>query len=157
MQIKETKDFNLMGQLGKTMQEKHRALYPEFFKPYDEESIAQHFETVFQNPKEKVFLWLDDSKEDQPVSAYLWLSEQEIKETPFRYGYTRLYVSHITVLPDYQNKGLSSELLQFADDYAKEKKIPYVELHYWANNTIAKETYQKNGFSIYNEIAQKKL
>lgn len=104
MQIKETKDFNLMGQLGKTMQEKHRTLYPEFFKPYDEESIAQHFETVFQNPKEKVFLWLDDSKEDQPVSAYLWLSEQEIKETPFRYGYTRLYVSHIAVLPDYQTK-----------------------------------------------------
>lgn len=97
MQIKETKDFNLMGQLGKTMQEKHRALYPEFFKPYDEKSIAQHFETVFQNPKEKVFLWLDDSKQDHPVSAYLWLSEQEIKETPFRYGYTRLYVSHIAV------------------------------------------------------------
>ncbi|SLC92660.1 ribosomal-protein-alanine acetyltransferase [Mycobacteroides abscessus subsp. abscessus] len=80
-----------------------------------------------------------------------------MKESVYRYGYTRLYISHIAVLPDYQGQGLSKELLQYADDYARKKNIAFVELHYWATNEIAKETYRKNGFVIYNEIAQKKL
>lgn len=157
MQIVETKDPKLMGQLGKTMQEKHRSMYPEFFKSYDEEAIALHFEIVFQNPKARVFLWIDEAKEEGPIAAYLWLEEQEMKESVYRYGYTRLYISHIAVLPDYQGQGLSKELLQYADDYARKKNIAFVELHYWATNEIAKETYRKNGFVIYNEIAQKKL
>ncbi|MBM6613521.1 GNAT family N-acetyltransferase [Desemzia sp. RIT804] len=157
MQIVETRDPKLMGQLGKTMQEKHRNMYPDFFKPYNEEAIALHFETVFQNPKEKVFLWVDDTKEEQSIAAYLWLDEQTIKETVYRYGYTRLYISHIAVLPEYQNQGLSKELLHYADEYARERNIELVELHYWATNEIAKETYLKNGFTIYNEIAQKRV
>lgn len=157
MHIKETRDPELMGFLGKTMQEKHIQMYPDFFKPYDEKAIARHFETVFQNAKERVFLWLDDSKKEPAVAAYLWLDEQHIKETVYRHGYTRLFISHISVMPAYQNQGLSKELLQFAEDYAKEKKIDFVELHYWAQNTVAKETYRKNGFVVYNEIAQKKL
>lgn len=157
MQIKETRDSQLMGRLGKTMQEKHVQMYPEFFKPYNEKAISNHFETVFQNANERVFLWLDDSKKETAVAAYLWLDEQDVKETVYRYGYTRLFISHIAVMPAYQNKGLSKKLLEFAEVYAKEKNIDYVELHYWAQNTIAKETYRKNGFVVYNEIAQKKL
>lgn len=157
MLIKETRDPILMGQLGKTMQEKHYQMYPNFFKPYDQETIAKHFETVFQNPKERIFLWLDESKAEPAVCAYLWLDEQTMKETVYRYGYTRLFISHITVMPEYQNQGLSKELLQFAEDFAREKNIEFVELHYWADNTIAKETYRKNGFTVYNEIAQKNL
>lgn len=157
MQIIETRDPELMGQLGKTMQEKHRDMYPDFFKPYDAKAIALHFETVFQNPKAKVYLWVDDTTEEQTIAAYLWLEEQDMKETVYRYSYTRLYISHIAVLPNYQNQGLSKEMLRFSDDYARGKNIHLVELHYWTNNDIAKETYRKNGFVIYNEIAQKKL
>lgn len=157
MQIIETRDPELMGQLGKTMQEKHRDMYPDFFKPYDEKAIALHFETVFQNPKVKIFLWVDDAKEEQTIAAYLWLEEQDMKESVYRYSYTRLYISHIAVLPDYQNQGLSKEMLQYADDYARERNIELVELHYWATNDIAKETYRKNGFTVYNEIAQKRV
>lgn len=157
MQIIETRDPELMGQLGKTMQEKHRTMYPDFFKPYDAKAIALHFETIFQNPKQRVFLWVDDTKEERAIAAYLWLDEQAMKESVYRYGYTRLYISHIAVLPDYQSQGLSKELLQFAENYAREKNIELVELHYWATNDIAKETYRKNGFTVYNEIAQKRV
>lgn len=157
MQIIETRNPELMGQLGKTMQEKHRDMYPDFFKPYDEKAIAHHFETIFQNPKAKVFLWIDESTKDCPIAGYLWLEEQDMKETVYRYGYTRLYISHIAVLPDYQNQGLSKKMLQFADDYARDKNIEFVELHYWTTNDIAKETYRKNGFTVYNEIAQKRV
>lgn len=157
MHIKETRDPKLMGALNKTMQEKHVQMYPEFFKPYDETAIAEHFETVLQNEKNRIFLWLDDSEEEPVIAAYLWLEEQDVKETVYRYGYTRLYISHITVMPAYQNRGLSKELLQFAEHYAKERKINVIELHYWPQNTIAKETYRKNGFVVYNEIAQKTL
>lgn len=157
MQIKETRDSELMGKLDQTMQEKHYQMYPTFFKPYDEKAAGEHFKTILQNKKERIFLWQDDTKNEPTVAAYLWLSEQEIKETVFRYGYTRLFISHISVMPEYQGKGLSKELLQFAEDFARKKQIEFVELHYWADNSIAKETYRKNGFVVYNEIAQKKL
>lgn len=157
MQIEETRDWKLIGKLDQIMQDKHYHMYPAFFKPYDERAVAEHFKTILQNEKERIFLWLDDMEDEPTIAAYLWLSEQEVKETVFRYGYTRLFISHISVMPDYQGMGLSKELLQFADDFARKKQIDFVELHYWSDNTIAKETYQKNGFVVYNEIAQKKL
>lgn len=157
MHIRETRDPELMGRLGKTMQEKHYHMYPSFFKPYNEKAIAKHFETVFQSPKERVFLWIDDTKATPTVAAYLWLDEQTVPETVYRYGYTRLFITHISVMPEYQNNGMSKRLLQFAEDYAQDKQIEFIELHYWADNSIAKETYRKNGFVVYNETAQKKI
>ena len=115
------------------------------------------FKKVFKNPNEKVFLWRDDRKVDEPVVAYLWLTEEHVEETVYRYGYKRLYLHHVAVLPEYQHNGISKELLAFADNYAKAEEIDVVELHYWPNNSIAKELYAKSGYEVYTEIAQKHI
>ena len=157
MKIIETRDPILLGKLGKNMQEKHQSLYPNFFKPYNQQAIAEHFKKVFKNPNEKVFLWRDDRKVDEPVVAYLWLAEEHVEETVYRYGYKRLYLHHVAVLPEHQHNGISKELLAFADNYAKAEEIDVVELHYWPNNSIAKELYAKSGYEVYTEIAQKRI
>lgn len=157
MKILETRDPILLGKLGKNMQEKHQSLYPNFFKPYNQQAITDHFKKVFEDPDEKVFLWIDGQEVNDPIAAYLWLTEEYVEETVYRYGYKRLYLHHIAVLPNYQNNGVSKELLAFADNYAKANKIDFVELHYWPNNVIAKELYSKNGYEVYTEIAQKHI
>lgn len=154
MKIIETRDAKLMGLLGHVMQEKHIELYPDFFKPYDAAAVTASFEEYFKNPKQAVYLWQDDQNQDA-IAAYLWLEEEEIPETVYRFGYTRLYLHHILIMPSYQGQGLSKELLKFADTYAKERNIQHVELHYWPNNGIAKHAYEKYGYQVYTEIAQK--
>lgn len=156
MKINETRDAKLMGLLGKTMQDKHIELYPDFFKPYDAEAVTKSFIDYFKNPKQRVYLWQDENNQDA-IAAYLWLEEEQMPENVYRYAYTRLYLHHILIMPSYQGQGLSQELLKFADTYAKEHDIQHVELHYWPNNGIAKHTYQKYGYEVYTEIAQKRI
>ncbi|MGY3778285.1 GNAT family N-acetyltransferase [Isobaculum melis] len=154
MKIIETRNPALMARLGRMMQEKHRTLYPTFFKPYNQAAVQTYFEEIFANPNEVVYLWQDQQEE---VAAYLWLGIETVPETVYRYGYKRLYIHHIAIMPEYQGKGLSKTLLSFADDYAKQHQIDAVELHYWPDNSIAKHTYEKFGYVPYQEIAQKKL
>lgn len=157
MNIIETRDAQLMANLGIVMQDKHRNLYPDFFKPYDENAIMQYFQEIFKDPKQQVFLWIDDHHETKKIAAYLWLEQETIPETVYRYGYTRLYLHHILIMPDYQGKGLSKDLLQFADDFAKDQNITQVELHYWSQNDIAKKLYHQSGYEVYTETAYKQL
>ena len=156
MRIIETRDAELMGRLGKVMQEKHIELYPTFFKPYHQEAITNAFIKHFENPKERVFLWQDDTNQEA-IAAYLWMEEQAVEETIYTFGYQRLYLHHVLVMPGYQGQGLGKELLNFADDYAKKQQIKAVEFHYWPNNGIAKHTYKKHGYEVYKESAQKRL
>ncbi|WP_407372373.1 GNAT family N-acetyltransferase [Carnobacterium sp.] len=157
MKIIETRDAQLMATLGYVMQEKHKEMYPNFFKPYDEKAILHYFQEQFKNPKQQVFLWIDDQQEPEQIAAYLWLEEEAVAETVYRYGYTRLYLHHILIMPAYQGKGLSKELLAFADNFAKERGIFQLELHYWSDNERAKKVYQQLGYEVYTEIAYKQL
>lgn len=157
MKIIETRDAQLMAKLGYVMQEKHKEMYPDFFKPYDEEAILHYFQERFKNPKQQVFLWIDDQQEREQIAAYLWLEEEAVAETVYRYGYTRLYLHHILIMPAYQGKGLSKKLLAFADNFAKERGISQLELHYWSDNERAKKVYQQLGYEVYTEVAYKQL
>lgn len=157
MKIIETRDAQLMAKLGYVMQEKHKEMYPNFFKPYDEEAILHYFQERFKNPKQQVFLWMDDQQESEQIAAYLWLEEEAVAETVYRYGYTRLYLHHVLIMPAYQGKGLSKELLTFADNFAKERDISQLELHYWSDNERAKKVYQQLGYEVYTEVAYKQL
>lgn len=157
MKIIETRDAELMAKLGYVMQDRHIELYPEFFKPTDKKELVKHFQETFKNPKQQVFLWIDDQKESEQIAAYLWLEEEAVTETVYRYGYIRLYLHHILIMPDYQGKGLGKELLSFADNFAKENDITQVELHYWSHNETAKNLYHKFGYEVYTELAYKKI
>lgn len=157
MKIIETRDAKLLAELGYVMQEKHREMYPDFFKPYNEKELVYYFQELFKNPKQQVFLWVDDQKEPEQIAAYLWLEEEVVPETVYRYGYTRLYLHHILIMPTYQGNGLGKELLAFADNFAKEQGIPQIELHYWPNNEVAKKLYHQFGYEVYTEIAYKTI
>lgn len=157
MKVIETRDAQLMAKLGDIMQDHHKKLYPEFFKPYNEKEIMHHFQEIFKNPKQQIFLWIDDQEESEPIAAYLWLEEEALTETVYRYGYTRLYLHHVLIMPAYQGKGLSKVLLKFADDFATEQGISQLELHYWSQNEIAKNLYPQLGYEVYTEIAYKQL
>ena len=57
-------------------------------------------------------------------------------------------IKDIVVLPEYQNKGIGKELLDFAKQYAKENKKSKLKLGFIYNNTELKMWYEKNGFVL---------
>ena len=62
-------------------------------------------------------------------------------------------IKDIVVLPEYQNKGIGKELLDFVKLYAKENKKTKIKLGFIYNNTELKMWYEKNGF-ILTEIKE---
>jgi len=56
------------------------------------------------------------------------------------------YIFVLAVLPEYQGKGLGSQLIQFAEDTARKKKFKKVSLLVSAQNENAIRFYEKHGF-----------
>lgn len=59
-----------------------------------------------------------------------------------------LYISMLAVLPDYHGKGFGSELLQFAEDKARQSGVHYVRFDAVANYKRLNDFYSKRGYKI---------
>ena len=60
-------------------------------------------------------------------------------------------VSSICVLPDFKNKGIGQEMLDYAIDFLV-RRVEYIELQVGVSNEAAKALYLKNGFRIVGLI-----
>ncbi len=61
--------------------------------------------------------------------------------------YRRLYLHHMAVLPEYQNRGIAKSLLCKAKEISKDVNLQ-LKLEVNDKNTIAKGIYLKNGFKV---------
>lgn len=68
-----------------------------------------------------------------------------------------VYISDIVVLPEYRGKGIGKKLLERADEFAKEKKIPYVKLIIFSANKKVRSIYEDTGFRDYETTMIKKI
>ena len=60
-------------------------------------------------------------------------------------------ISSICVLPDFKNKGIGQEMLDYAIDFLV-RRVEYIELQVGVSNEAAKALYLKNGFRIVGLI-----
>jgi ribosomal protein S18 acetylase RimI-like enzyme len=56
------------------------------------------------------------------------------------------HISDIVVSKEAEGKGVAKLLMQKADEWAREKKVPWITLNVFANNTHAQEVYEKLGY-----------
>ena len=63
-----------------------------------------------------------------------------------------LYLSKFYLDIDHRGKGLSSEMMAFVNDYAKERKLRYVKLNVNADNFHTVEVYKRFGFEVAEEL-----
>jgi len=62
----------------------------------------------------------------------------------------RLFMHHFGIIPEYQGRGLSKELLKKSLDFVKQKGIQ-VKLEVHRNNTIARNLYINAGFEYLGD------
>ena len=140
--IVEQKDANIITILNETVQNLHYEKYPEYFKAYDYQTIRKAIEELLTQDTWYSYVAYDDNK---PI-GYILFYVKEYKENPFRYSYKGIHIDQLSVIKEYQNKGIGSLLMKKAEDKGKENNVSQIELTYWDKNTEAKEFYDKKGF-----------
>ncbi|OCX54792.1 hypothetical protein BEL04_04150 [Mucilaginibacter sp. PPCGB 2223] len=118
---------------------------PEDFKAYTDVAFTKaKFESELTNPHSEFYLAVN--KDD--ILGYIKLNFATA-QTEFQNNDSaeveRLYVSST-----HQNKQIGQQLLNFALDTARSRKLKYVWLGVWENNSHAIRFYQRNGFSIFS-------
>jgi diamine N-acetyltransferase len=103
---------------------------------------------------EFVFLLLED--EGQYV-GYTFLEIKIQPESIFKKEKRAIYVHHLSVVGDKKRKGYGSKLLDAIYNLAKSKNIDLVELDFWEENQIAKNFYEKHGFTSRRSFVSKKI
>ncbi|MFT8310606.1 MAG: GNAT family N-acetyltransferase [Sporolactobacillus sp.] len=152
MEIKQTTDAALIAKLNEPVQTLHRALYPEYFKPYCFDEIRKWFEKIIMSDPDSTFLVIED--EDQIV-GYAWIQVLNRKENPFKRAWTALEIHQFSIMLAERRRGYGTALMNYICQFAKNKGINEIDLDYWSDNEAAELFYRKQDFKIYRKAAHR--
>ena len=114
-----------------------------------EETMRKHFTSFV---KEHAFdpesdLYVVESP-DNKIVAQIWL-----RSTTNRFnGLSELWIWDITVVPEFQSKGIGRTLLQFAKEKSVEVKASEIWLLVSSRNNHAAKVYEQFGFSVGGKL-----
>ncbi|WP_456275310.1 GNAT family N-acetyltransferase [Bacillus sp. AK128] len=153
MKVIRTYDGELIARLNGSVHNLHYELYPNYFKPYDFESMKQFFIEIINDSK---FLFLIVQENNESL-GYAWIEFRTYPETVFTKSYQSTYVHQICVNSSCMSKGYGSRLMEVVYETAQKRSDGLVELDYWSKNQNAKNFYNKQGFTSNREYVIKKL
>lgn len=140
--IQETKDVEIIARLNRPVQELHALRYPEYFKPYDYQSVLNSItESMAQDNWHALVACADGVP-----AGYVLFYIRDYAENPFRYAYRGVHIDQIAVLEEYQRQHVGSLLMDEVERFARSRNISRLELTYWDKNTEAGSFYAKRGF-----------
>jgi GNAT superfamily N-acetyltransferase len=79
---------------------------------------------------------------DEEYKAIKWLTENK----------NNLYIHRLAVDPNYQNRGIASQLMDFAENFAKENNHTSVRLDTFSQNPKNNYFYKKRGYTQLEDI-----
>lgn len=89
--------------------------------------------------------------------GYAWIEEKEIAESVFMKAHRFIFIHQLSINNEYRHRGLGSQLMDKIEGIARERGIQKIQLDYWSNNGMAREFYEKKGYSVYREFINKDL
>ncbi|APH04793.1 GNAT family N-acetyltransferase [Bacillus weihaiensis] len=153
MKITISKDFETIARLNKSIHDIHAKLYPEYFKPYEENEIKATFEKLIQNEHFMFFIL----EEKEQTIGYIWIEIRDFPENAFKMGYQSIYLHQISLIEAERKKGYGTLIMKYIEDLAKKLEIDLIELDYWVDNKVAECFYEKNHFVKYREFVHKRI
>lgn len=147
IEIIQKKDYSIIAELNKDVQDLHCNMHPSIFKPYDYEAIRKGFYEYISKENFHSFIAYH---EEEPV-GYILVCIRDGKETPFKLPCRSLYIDQICIKNEYRHKGIGNKLIDHVKNFAKEQGINRIELTVWTTNHMAKGFFKKAGFENYME------
>ncbi len=77
----------------------------------------------------------------------------DLDETPYEYG----YISDLVVLDSFRGRGLGIALLKTAETFVRDEGISQLRLSVLAQNTMARQLYERFGFQEWEVVLEKRL
>lgn len=151
MKIYQTKDYEVIASLNEDVQNLHANLYPKYFKKINFDEVKDFFMKIIDKP-EFIFLLIEDNEINH---GYAWIEIRDNPENAFKRAYKLLFVHQISISESSRNTGFGSMLMEEIYGIARSNEVKRIELDYWCDNHIAKNFYQKQGFTIYREFVYK--
>lgn len=153
LEIKESKDYQLIAQLNEEVQNLHCALHPEMFKPHQQLEMEAALKDYLSDINCHAYLVMQDGV----AIAYAVFFIREAKENAFHYTIKTLYIDQISVLKKYRNTGAGQLLMQKAETLAQELSISKIELDHWSANLLASRFFRNRGYKLYKERLYKMI
>ena len=153
MQLERTHDHAIIARLNRTVHNLHVALYPDIFKPHDEEGMHDFFQRIFQQEQHAFYL----AKVEDRIVGYVWVEYKIQPETLFKHATRSLYVHQLSLEASEQGRGYGKRLMHLLEGMAREKDMSVIELDYWIENTTAASFYETCGYEIQREFVCKRL
>jgi ribosomal protein S18 acetylase RimI-like enzyme len=147
-------DAGTLVQLNRTVQDLHVRLYPDDFKPVVTEPDAAAFFSERLNTPDCVF---GIAEADATPVGYVWFDLQSRPETPFTPARRRLYVHHISVVPEAQRHGIGSALMNYVEQRAVLESAEEIALAAWSTNLGAQNFFMSHGFTGFTVAFRKTL
>ncbi len=107
---------------------------------------------IIRQEKGKIFIV---EIEEEIVGMISITIEDDIKH--YRKSRKVAFITDAMILPEFKDKGIIKELLETAERYAKSIGIHVIQTAVLSKHTEGIEGFQRNGFSNYEIILQKKL
>lgn len=121
-----------------------------------EATVDAWFQHVLEENKQKegrIFIAEVDGKAVGFISLRIELKGEQILLPDIK----SVLISDFIIHPEFRGKGIGKQLLQKAEEYAKEKNIKYIKLSVFAANTNAKDIYKNLGFKEYSVTMLKRI
>lgn len=141
--------MKLITKLNEPVHKIHHELYPNIFKPFDNDDMYEYFTNVARFEGQH-FMVCDEANES---IGYVWFQEVFRPESAFRYSDNHIYINQISVNEEHRGKGAGKLLFDAVLEFAKKKDIKRIGLDYWVKNESAKHIYENLGFNIEKEVA----
>ena len=143
-------DLDTLARLNQIVQSVHAELYPDdFHATADVNGVKALFAPRLAN--------IAIAEIDGEAVGYIWCEVQTRPESPFTPAFRRLYVHHLSVLPDARRRGVAAALMAHADAHAEGEELDEIALSHWAANTSAQQFFAAQGFAPYQLLLRKKL
>jgi GNAT superfamily N-acetyltransferase len=89
--------------------------------------------------------------------GYVWFELQTRPETLFNPPRRRIYLHHVSVLPDARRRGVATALLHFVAQRAAVEGITDIMLDTWTANADAQVFFAARGFAPLQMVFRKTL
>jgi ribosomal protein S18 acetylase RimI-like enzyme len=141
-------DAATLGALNADVQAVHAAAMPWLFKPPGPDRFSPAaVRDLLAEPDNLFFI----AEVDGDAAGYAYAQIMEMRETPFIYAHSRIYLHHISVKPGYRRQGVGGALIAAVRDAAAETGIKLIALDVWTFNEVARGFFRRHGFAAYNE------
>lgn len=123
----------------------HQQLYPDFFKTFQADAIRETIKEAAASESE-FFYGIQVEKE---VVSFLWFSLHPARESQWNTKAASLQIDALFTKENYRGQKLAKQLMDFAEDFARQTGIGIVSLNCYGDND-AVEFYHKIGYSTSN-------